>query len=747
MNVPLMAISGKQTLNRQTGKQNVIIWGKGRDKIIVPSPKEHYYFVQGDGDLYNVLGKSNKVPLKRHTVENAGELHPDKIGPNAKTDGVTNNELERICIEHPEFFKEYAASEPSSLGFDLEVHSVDGNFPSGPKHPIVSIGVVTGAGDRLAFNWDGESDKGCILEFFNFIKEYDPDIFYGYNLIGYDFPQLFARCEVHGIEPKPYLNRENNATYGWEIDFSYHKRARLQAWGRIVIDVFNFVGRDQSLSGQSKSLKNVSRVYGLNPIELDFAGKTILDYTPEEITEYVLSDCDATKFLYYHYFPQHKFIAEYLGVPLESYINGPDNFITKILQGRALYKQNILTLDKNIDRHPDVSSFQAAHINLYRPGYHARNIKVDFKSMYPSVAQSLNLGPDTTRIIGYEDYDIKKFGCRTGHTIDEDKMTLVIPDNVLNKNVIIEVDQDRKSCLYQMSTEFKELREPFKRQNTHEAKSKSNALKIMVNTFYGANTNLYMTYGDIAVGIAITGVARWLIMGTKSLVQNRYGTNSVVYIHTDGVNTAVDVDVDWVNYELQKAMDTVFPMCESKWIEVERDEFKEGYWLQIGNYVLRNMDGSLTKHGSTFKSKSRSTFYKKVIEVIIEAALNKEVGDDFTDKIYDLDKYELEEFMQQRTMNQKLSDYKSENDLVVQLARDAEKIGMEVGPGTTFSYYKTTDGYHLEQLVDSKDDIDVKYHWNIITTLMKKFGLEKYMKVKVPITVMDRKQQSLMEFV
>ena len=177
-----------------------------------------------------------------------------------------------------------------------------------------------------------------------------------------------------------------------------------------MIDVFNFVQRDHTLSGQSKSLKNVSRIYGLNPIELDFAGKTILDYTAEEIKEYVLSDCDATKFLYDHYFPQHKFIAEYLGVPLESYINGPDNFITKILQGRALYKQNILTLDKNIDRHPDINSFQAAHINLYRPGYHARNIKIDFKSMYPSVAQSLNLGPDTTRIIGYEDYDIKKFG-------------------------------------------------------------------------------------------------------------------------------------------------------------------------------------------------------------------------------------------------------------------------------------------------------------------------------------------------
>ena len=30
---------------------------------------------------------------------------------------------------------------------------------------------------------------------------------------------------------------------------------------------------------------------------------------------------------------------------------------------------------------------------------------------------------------------------------------------------------------------------------------------------------------------------------------------------------------------------------------------------------------------------------------------------------------------------------------------------------------------------------------------MKKFGLERWIKTKVPITVLDRKQQSLMEFV
>ena len=153
-------------------------------------------------------------------------------------------------------------------------------------------------------------------------------------------------------------------------------------------------------------------------------------------------------------------------------------------------------------------------------------------------------------------------------------MTIVIPDKVIEKNVIIEVDQKNKSGLYTMCKQFKEMREPYKRQNTHEAKSASNALKIMVNTFYGANTNPYMSYGDLAVGIAITGVARWLIMGARKIIEMSAG-DVVVYIHTDGVNTNADVDLDFVNHNLQKATKEVFPLAEPEWVEVEKDVFKE----------------------------------------------------------------------------------------------------------------------------------------------------------------------------
>jgi DNA polymerase elongation subunit (family B) len=741
MKVPLIAIAGPNTVNRHNNKQQVIIWSRG-EKIIKKSPRTHCYYKESkNGEEYRVLGSDHKKKYEKIEVANCGALNEFEMGPRCFLDGVTKNESERICIEDPEFFGKFFDSEgPRTLGFDIETYTPDSTFPFGEKYPIVTIGVATNDGTAKAFTWDGESDKQCLKDFFNFVKEYDPDIIYGYNVVGYDIPQVEFRANLHKLNMAEYFNREGRKD---KLKFEMGlKKNTVRCWGRIIVDVLNFTRRDYALSGIAKGLKNVAQFYGQDPKELDFRTKNILDYDIDIVEEYVISDCKVTEFLFNHYFRQHLFVAEVLKVPLEMYLNGPDSFITKILQGRSLFKQGILTLNKNKDRHPDITSFQAAHIDLYKPGFHRKNYKVDFKSMYPSIAMALNLGPDTTQIIGMEDYDIKQFGSR----IESEHAILTIPDNVINKNIIIKIAQDRKSSLYTMSKQFKEMREPFKRLDTQEAKSRSNALKIMVNTFYGSNTNPYMTYGDLSVGIAITGVARWLIMGARKLITLKNG-DVVVYIHTDGVNTSADIDVDWINTELQKAMRTIFPFSEERWIEVEKDTFKEGFWIQIGNYVLRKEDGSLIKHGSTFKSKSRSTFYKKVLNKLIDARLDNVVTPEFIDDLYDFKNYELEDFVQMRTMNKEINDYKTENDLIMQLAREAQKINMTIAPGTTFSFFKTNEGYKLSQQVDNIDDIDIKYHWDIISSLLQKFGLSNHMRRKPPITTMDTKQRQLLDFI
>ena len=43
-------------------------------------------------------------------------------------------------------------------------------------------------------------------------------------------------------------------------------------------------------------------------------------------------------------------------------------------------------------------------------------------------------------------------------------------------------------------------------------------------------------------------------------------------------------------------------------------------------------------------------------------------------------------------MNREMNEYKTENDLIMQLAREAIKINMKLSPGTQFSFYKTNEG-------------------------------------------------------
>ena len=119
---------------------------------------------------------------------------------------------------------------------------------------------------------------------------------------------------------------------------------------------------------------------------------------------------------------------------------------------------------------------------------------------------ALNLGPDTTRIVGYDDYT---------PDIELKDGILYVPDNKVNKRLMVKIDRSKNSCLYDMCSTFKEMRKPYKLGKTKEDKSKSDALKIMVNTFYGANANPYIAYGDMAVGITITAMARFLILSAS----------------------------------------------------------------------------------------------------------------------------------------------------------------------------------------------------------------------------------------
>jgi len=739
MKVPLIGICSPNTVNLETGNLQSIIWRNGKKESHVVPYKPYCYVPDNEtGNQYNRTGKEGSILLRKEYYR-AGEELPSSL----ILDGGREQIMDRLLIEHPDYFNKFANDQPvKSLCFDIETHSPDGSFPFGENYPVVAIGIVTSTGERGVYLWDGEDDKQVLMDFAKFVKDYDPDIIYGYNLVGYDIPQILYRAAYHGIRNYKKLLNRDGSDYGWQPQKASDD-LRMRAGGRVVLDLLRHTRLDYALSGLPRGLKPVSRYFGLEPIELDFSEKDLLDYSLSEIHDYVLSDVDCTKYLFDHYYPRLEFTAEFIGVPLDTYINAPSSYVTKILQGRALYKEGIVTSDINKDRHPEIyksdkGNFQAAYIDLFEPGFHAKNIKVDFASFYPSIAMALNLGPDTTKIVGYDEYS---------DNLEFKNGNLYIPDNRIGKRVKVSIDNNKRSCLYDMCKQFTELRKPFKEMGTKEGDSKSNALKIMVNTFYGANTNPYLNYGDMSVGITITAVARFLLTTGIELIRKKYGDKAVVYCHTDGINTNCDIDVDWLTKRLRLILEATIPNVESSWISLDKDVFREGIWIQIGNYVLRNEDGSVTKHGSTFKASTRSKFYKSILNRLIDARLDNRVTQSFIDELYNFDDLPMDTFIQRRTLNRKFEDYKSETDMMIPLVKQGIEVGIQPEIRTTYEYYKTKDGYRIKEIVKSKTDLDVSYYWNIVTKLLDKFGLAHYVKKKPPLTLLDRSQQSLMEWV
>ena len=162
---------------------------------------------------------------------------------------------------------------------------------------------------------------------------------------------------------------------------------------------------------------------------------------------------------------------------------------------------------------------------------------------------------------------------------------------------------------------------------------------------------------------------------------------------------------------------------------------------------MRKQDGTLVKHGSNFKSKNRSDFYKMTLNKLIDARIDNKVTNTFIDDLYDFDNLDMEIFMQRRTLNRKLEDYKSTTDMMLTLCEQGKGVGIEPRPRTQYDYYKTKDGYRIKELVESKTELDVRYYWDIVSGLLRKFGLEREIKKNPPLTILDKSQKSLMEWI
>ena len=150
-------------------------------------------------------------------------------------------------------------------------------------------------------------------------------------------------------------------------------------------------------------------------------------------------------------------------------------------------------------------------------------------------------------------------------------------------------------------------------------KLKANALKLVINTVYGAMLNLYNDLADRWAGRSVC-ISNQLAM-TVLIVQlaRQCETIDFVNINTDGIMFTID------RKEVALAEAIVAAWCEITKFEMERDDFAKVIQKDVNNYIGIKADGHFkTKggyvslyEGGNFKTNSLSIVHKAIVDNLV----------------------------------------------------------------------------------------------------------------------------------
>jgi DNA polymerase II len=352
------------------------------------------------------------------------------------------------------------------------------------------------------------TEADLVRAFVRRLREIDPDVLTGWNVIGFDLAFLQARAEAHGIpfeigrgpgEMRLSSNRDR-ASEG-----SYDQAAIP---GRVVLDGMRLL-RGAFIRMESYSLDFVSRkVVG--------EGKTIegRDRVAEILRTF---NEDREAFVRYN-LRDATLVLEILErldlLPLtveRSLLTGmpPDRVSAAVASFDFLY---LSELSKRGLAAPSVGSFESESDSFGgtvlqpEPGLYDNVLVFDFKSLYPSIIRTFEIDP-----LGY-------LGSGPGRYED----AVIAPNGAAFRR--------RKGILSDLLDHLFERREAAKERGDKVA---SYAIKILMNSFYGVLGTPVCRFFNPKLAAAITSFGRDILLWSKGLMEAQ--GHAVLYGDTDSL--------------------------------------------------------------------------------------------------------------------------------------------------------------------------------------------------------------------
>jgi len=376
------------------------------------------------------------------------------------------------------------------------------------ERTIFTICGVADGGDRprRSFRLTSEDERTILIDFLNLVVEDDPDVITGYNIGGYDLPLLAERARVLGVGPLA-LGRERS-----EADELGERLWKVT--GRIVADAWWSARRE--LRPKQESLQFVARTF-LGDAKLDVDRRNISEEwrrDPARVMEYCEHDADLALriLLKLRVLDKATDLATVARMPLEEGLNGrTSQFIDAILIPRADARH--VGVPPNHARSGD-SAIEGGYVHSIRPGLYRWVVVLDFKAMYPSIIVARNLcfttlSPD-------------------GTTVAPSGARFLAPE--VRRGVIPEI-------LTELLADRERFREAARASPTGDGadyyNGLQNAVKVLMNSFYGVLASSFYRFTNKEIGASITAFAREAI--TSIIRELERGGYDVIYSDTDSV--------------------------------------------------------------------------------------------------------------------------------------------------------------------------------------------------------------------
>ncbi len=545
------------------------------------------------------------------------------------------------------------------LQFDIETAVTPPyEFPNAEREgdAIYLISLSDNTGWEKCLSIEGRTEKELLEDFVATVKERDPDVVEGHNILRFDLPYIEARAKRFKV--KLDLGRDGSVFSKRNSRFNAAERTvsytRYELFGRHVVDTFHLAVlydvSHRDLDGYG--LKTLARHFGVASKERSYIEGSEIFKTWQtdkaRVKDYCLDDAREVRAISNILSPSYFYQAQIVPLSYQNcVVRGNATRIEAMLLAAYLVK------DRSIPYSESGRPFEGALTRAVNEGVFEKVWHCDVRSLYPSIILAGGKSP-----------------CR-------DELGVFLENLKTLRAFRLQAKDAAKSAA------TREERDNFD--------SLQAVFKILINSFYGYLGFEQGSFNDFALAASVTATGREILTHMLEFLEGQGA--KVIEMDTDGIyfQPPDGATPDGLLAKLQASL--------PKGIEVELDNvYKSMFCYKSKNYALLKDSGEVSIAGAALKSRGLEPFQRDYMESAVGLLLRKDfkglekLTSEFREKIV-ARKLPLSDFAKSETLSDSLDTYKRKLDSGAGRRSAAYELAIKSGsdyrPGDQVSFYIT----------------------------------------------------------